>query len=230
MKALYKYPLSLNIRMNGWFTTTRGRSRTETELELVDTGVFDRNRYFDVLVEYAKETPTISSFGEGRESGPALATLHVLPTICFETLGRGLSARRLLAQTRMSLGTDQVVRMSHQTLGDFLFAADHGPDGKPPTGCLQKTNPILVTSRSQSGGPLLQGRLHDYIVGRKKEAVNPEQRGTKAAAAYKVVLKAGEETVLKLRLWSATEPAGQLFGSSIRSGDRGSPPRSQRIL
>ncbi len=106
--------------------------------------------------------------------------------------------------------------MSHQTLGDFLFAADHGPDGKPPNWLFteNESNPRYLHDHSLAGR-YYKDAFHDYIVGRKKEAVNPEQRGTKAAAAYKVVLKAGEETVLKLRLWSATEPAGQLFGTAF---------------
>jgi len=89
MKYLYKYPQRA-YPYDDLVRTNRQRTRNELEYELIDTGVFDNDRYFDVFVEYAKESPEnilikITVFNRGPES----ATLHVLPTLWFGMFGRG---------------------------------------------------------------------------------------------------------------------------------------------
>ncbi|MBL8814842.1 MAG: glucosidase [Planctomyces sp.] len=217
MKALYKYPQT-EYPYERLVHDNQRRSRNDTELELVDTGIFDRNRYFDVLVEYAKESPNnILIRITVANRGPALATIHLLPTLWFRnTWTWGCQHEGCWPKPRMSLGADQQVHMDHSSLGNFVFGADVGPDGKLPNWLFteNESNPRYLHDQTLAGR-YFKDAFHEYIVGRKKDAVNPGNTGTKAAAAYKIVLKAGEESVLRLRLWAKSEPANESFGKSF---------------
>ncbi len=217
LKALYKYPQS-EYPYERLVHENQRRSRLEPELELVDTGIFERNRYFDVFVEYAKESPNnILIRLRIINRGPALAALHVLPTLWFRNNWVwGCTHEGCGPKPHLFAKPNGTIHAHHDTLGNFNFAADTGPDDKPPLWLFteNESNPRYLHDPTLSG-KYYKDAFHEYLVGRKKDAVNPRQVGTKTAALYKVVIKSGEEVTLRLRLWAETEPSPEVFGNDF---------------
>jgi hypothetical protein len=197
MKYLYKYPQSA-YPYGDLVETNRRRSRQEFEYELLDTGVFDRDRYFDVFVEYAKASPEdllirITAWNRG----PAPATLHVLPTLWFRNTWSwgGDPPRPLLRQSE----AQGVIAASHPELGErFLYVEDAG---------------TLLFTENETNSERLVGvpnrtayvkdGIHEYVVHGRQHAVNPERSGTKAAAHHRFEVAAGESQTVRLRLCDA---------------------------
>ncbi len=155
MKYLYKYPQSA-YPYDELVATNRQRSRNELEYELLDTGVFDENRYFDVFVEYAKASPEdiliqISVYNRG----PEPATLHVLPTLWFRnTWSWGGNPPRPLLKQAATGNAGSVIAASHPELGERFFYVE----GSPALLFTEnETNTDRLVQRSQSD-PLRQGR------------------------------------------------------------------------
>ena len=173
------------------------RSRNEFEYELLDTGVFDDNRYFDAFVEYPKESPediliqiTICN------RGPEAAELHVLPTLWFRKWSWGGNADRPTLQ-----GAGSAVKAVHPLLGErYLYC-----DG---TATLLFTENETNTQRIfgvPNRSPYVKDSINNYVVHGQKDAVNPEQGGTKVAAHYRVTVKPRGSQAIRLRL-SKTAP------------------------
>jgi Mannosylglycerate hydrolase MGH1-like glycoside hydrolase domain len=202
MEYLYKYPHAA-YPYDDLLETNRTRGRTDAEYELLDTGVFDDDRYFDVVVEYAKASPddilvqiTVTN------RGPEPASLDVLPTIWFRnTWSWGGDARRPVLRDA-STGPATVIAASHPDLGDrFLACAD--------TPSLLFTENETNTERlfgQPSPGPYVKDAIDRCIVGGERGAVNPELTGTKAAAHYALTVPAGGSQTIRLRL-SESAPA-----------------------
>src|SRR6266705_3483244 len=174
MKYLYKYPQAAYPYAN-LIETNRGRSRHEFEYELLDTGVFDQDRYFDVFVEYAKASPEdllIQITVENR--GPEPATLHVLPTLWFRNV--------------WSWGGDVPRPVLRQADGDaaLLFTEN------------ETNHERLFNSPNRT--PYVKDGIDSCIVHGRGDAVNPEKTGTKGSAHYPLTIGAGESRTLRLRL------------------------------
>jgi hypothetical protein len=197
MKYLYKYPQS-EFPYRDLVETNRRRSRQELEYELLDTRVFDDDRYFDVFVEYAKETPEnilvrITVFNRGSEA----VTLHVLPTLWFRntwTWKEGVP--RPVLQKVPTGASNSVVSASHPELGDrFLYCEGAG-------GLLftenETNNERLFHAPNLT--PYVKDGINDYIVHGRESAVNPQKIGTKAAASYRLTLGAKQAQTIRLRL------------------------------
>ncbi|HET9473111.1 MAG TPA: hypothetical protein VFO82_04410, partial [Steroidobacteraceae bacterium] len=195
LKFLYKYPQRAYpydelVRVN------RGRGRHEPEYELIDTGVFDDGRYFDVFVEYVKESAEdilvqISIFNRGTDS----ADLHVLPTLWFRNQWSwgDDSHRPMLGHVA---GRPGVVRAVEHELGErFLYC-----DGQASLLFTEnETNTQrLVGMRNRT--PYVKDGINNYIVHGQRDTVNPNQTGTKVAAHYRVTVPPGRSQVLRLRL------------------------------
>ncbi len=192
MKYLYKYPQRAYPYVQLEQENAR-RSRLEPEYELLDTGIFDDDRYFDIFIEYAKGAPEdllvrISAVNRGPQAAP----LHLLPTLWFRN------------QWSWALGTPRPgIRLD----GDARLAATH-PTLAPywlhfgPEGCALFTDNDSNAQRlwGASGGGYVKDAFHDFVVDGRIEAVNPAQAGTKAALHCMRVLAPGETWVLKLRL------------------------------
>jgi Mannosylglycerate hydrolase MGH1-like glycoside hydrolase domain len=195
MKYLYKYPQAA-YPYGDLIETNRHRSRQEFEYELLDTGVFDHNRYFDVFVEYAKasaEDLLIQVTVHNR--GPEPATLHVLPTIWFRNVWSwgGEAPRPALRQASTSA---TVIAASHAELGERLFHAEGAA-------ALLFTENETNTERlfnAPNRTPYVKDGIDRYIVHGQPGAVNPEKTGTKAAAHYPLTVGAGASRTLRLRL------------------------------
>src|SRR5262245_31309256 len=194
MKYLYKYPQRAFPYLD-LIETNRQRGRGGMEYELIDTGVFDDDRYFDVFVEYAKHSPEellvqITAWNRGPEAAP----LHVLPTVWFRNTwswSRTPPPKPLIRQVE-----PQVVGASHPILGDRYLHADRGV---PWLFTENETNNERVF-RKPNASPYVKDGIDNAVVHGMAAAVNPQQMGTKAAAHYALSVPAGGSAVLRLRL------------------------------
>jgi hypothetical protein len=214
MKYLYKYPQA-RFPYDDLVLTNRRRGRTDLEYELIDTGVFDDNRYFDVFVEYAKAHPediliriTVCN------RGAAPAKLHVLPTILFRNTwssGREIP-RPSLRQIEAHDGPLQLVA-SHPDLGERFFCCEGA-------GALLFTENETNTQRifgEPNHRPYVKDGINSYIVHGLPNAVNPERQGTKASAHYPLVVGGGESRTLLLRLSDVSAAVRVPFGSGFEA-------------
>lgn len=208
MKYLYKYPQAAYPYAR-LVETNAKRGREELEYELLDTGVFDDNRYFDVFVEYAKGTPEdllIQITVHNR--GPVAADIHLLPTLWFRNQWSwpGGAAQPQLTQESLTDGVT-VVRATHPKLGErFLYCEAGGP--------LLFTENNTNTQRIfgvPNLTPYVKDSIHDYVVQGLTESVNPALRGTKVSPHYRQTIPAGESHSIRLRL---TDLAPQEFAGT----------------
>jgi len=192
MKYLYKYPQE-EFPYSNLVETSKKRGRGEFEYELIDTGVFDGNRYFDVFVEYAKNSADdILIQISVHNRGPETAEVHVLPTLWFRNTWSWASGTEKPGMRRVG----DAVQAVHAKLGERLLFCDGNPT-------LLFTDNETNTQRI-FGAPnrtrYVKDGINNYVVHGRPDAVNPEQQGTKAAAHYRLVLPPGECRVVRLRL------------------------------
>ena len=207
MKYLYKYP-QREFPYLDLVETNRGRSREELEYELLDTGAFNDDRYFDVFVEYAKADPEdvlirISVFNRG----PEPATIHLLPTLWFRnTWSWGPEHGR---PTLRKLASGKVLAR-HPVLVDYTFQCEGSPE------LLFTENETNATKLwGQANASLyVKDAFHEYVVSGRKDSINPEHCGTKAAAYYEVEVPAGGHKQVRLRL--STKPQEDSFAGFNR--------------
>jgi hypothetical protein len=208
MKYLYKYPQAAYPYAD-LVETNRRRSRDEMEYELLDTGVFKDDRYFDVFVEYAKASPEdilvkITAFNRGPES----AELHLLPTLWFRndwaewiTKENRSASKPDLRQVKAAKGMS-AVRAKHAVLGEFAFSCE---GDVPLLFTENSTNHRKLGLDYPDVGPYLKDGINDCVVNGRTKAVNPEKNGTKAAAHYKMTIAAGKSATIRLRIAKAAE-------------------------
>jgi hypothetical protein len=218
MKALYKYPLA-EYPYARLVEENRQRGKHEPELELVDTGAFDGDRYLDVFAEYAKASPNdilIRLTVENR--GPEAATVHVLPQLWFRnTWAWGRDGEGHWAKPKISRASEGQLVAEHETLGRFRLAAAPAPDGTLPQFLFtdNETNAARLFGAATSTA-YVKDAFHEYVVKGRTEAVNPEQVGTKAAALYGLEIPAGGKAVLRLRLFAEDEAPKAPFGHDFQ--------------
>lgn len=220
LKYLYKYPQRA-YPYDDLVHTNRARRRDELEYELLDTGVFAEDRYFDVFVEYAKASPEdILMQITVCNRGPDAATLRVLPTFWFRNtwMSGGESVRPMLRQ--ISTGASgNVVRASHPKLGERFIYSEQSAEWLFTE---NETNTQRLQNKPNRT-PYVKDGIDEYIVHGRREAVNPERCGTKAAAHYIIDVGAGDSQVVRLRLSdrapaqlvSARDKSGEMFGASF---------------
>ncbi|MEW6271758.1 MAG: glucosidase [Thermodesulfobacteriota bacterium] len=210
-KALYKYPQAA-FPYARLVEETRRRSRNDGELELVDTGVFEGDRYFDVTVEYAKASPTdVLIRITVTNRGPEPASLHVLPTLWFRNTwswGRSRDERPRIERAADGAGDAIVAR--HPSLGRYRLSAE-GAERWLFTD--NETNAARLFG-VPNASPWVKDAFHDYVVHGREDAVNPAGVGTKAAALHRMTLAAGESRVVRLRLRREPAPAAP-FGAAF---------------
>ncbi len=206
MKYLYKYPQAAYPYAD-LIETNKRRTRDEMEYELLDTGVFNEDRYFDVFVEYAKAGPEdilvkITAFNRG----PEAAELHLLPTLWFRndwaewiTKENRAPARPEIRQVKAAKGAI-AAQAKHAVLGEFTFSCE----GEVPMLFTENsTNHKRLGLDYPDVGPYLKDGINDCVVNGRTNAVNPEKQGTKAAAHYKLSIGGGKSAVVRLRLAKA---------------------------
>jgi hypothetical protein len=197
MKYLYKYPQA-EYPYNNLIQTNRGRNRGDMEYELLDTGVFNDDRYFDVFVEFAKQSPEdlIIQISVSNR-GPETATLHVLPTLWFRNIWTWWpgTPKPLLRQVSGQTAWPTVAA-AHADLGErYLYC-----DGDVRLLFTEnETNNERIFGQPNVS-PYVKDGINNYVVNGKREAINPRQSGTKASAHYQVSVAAGNTTTIRLRL------------------------------
>ena len=198
MNYLYKYPQQ-EFPYRDLVETNRKRTREDFEYELLDTGVFDDDRYFDVFVEFAKASPEdVLIRITAHNRGPEPAKLHLLPTLWYRNTW---SWGHFVAKPTLRQAGSDVIQVSHPGLGDFALHCEAPAE--------------LLFTENESNAQLLWGQpnacpyvkdaFHEYVVRGKQEAVSPDKSGTKAAAHYLLEIPAGSSRSVRVRLCPKTE-------------------------
>jgi hypothetical protein len=197
MKYLYKYPQRAFPYVD-LVETNRRRGKCEFEYELIDTGAFDEDRYFDVFVEYAKESPQdILIQITIHNRGPDPAELHVLPTIWFRNLWSWLpSGSRPLLRQVDELDQCGVIAANHPELGEFFLYCD----GEVPLLFTENETNTRRIFGVPNRTPYVKDGINNYVTLGQHEAVNPKNSGTKASAHYRTMIDGGGRQDLRLRL------------------------------
>jgi hypothetical protein len=197
MKYLYKYPQSA-YPYNDIVKTNGHRSRHELEYELLDTGVFNRDCYFDVFVEYVKESPEdILIKISVCNRGPEAASVHVLPTLWFRNTWSWFeNTQKPLLKKARGKKDISVVEASHEVLGKRYFFCD---GAVPLLFTENETNKERIFGVPNKS-PYVKDGINDYIVKGRTNALNPERVGTKVSAHYVLNVAGGDTKVIKLRL------------------------------
>ena len=225
MKTLYKYPQAA-FPYEDLVETNAARTKHDPEYELLDTGVFDESRYWDVTVEYAKASPDdILIQITAANRGPDTATLDILPTLWFRncwTWGWGTPKPGMTKAAAHTAGTS-VIEARHNTLGQRSLLCSGSPELLFTD---NDTNEKRLYGVANNPSQYVKDAFHEYVVDKIVGAVNPEQTGTKACARYTVTVPAGEQTTLRLRLTDdplAGDPFGagfdRVFGTRIAEAD-----------
>jgi len=212
MKYLYKYPQAEFPYLN-LIETNRRRGRLDPEYELLDTGIFDDDRYFDIFVEYAKTTPTdllieITIYNRG----PDDRELHVLPTVWFRNLWTWWpeEPKPSLHDATRPDGLAAITAADAQ-LGEYcLYCEGHA--------ALLFTENETNNERlfgTDNPTPYVKDGINDYVVAGKHDAVNPENKGTKAAAHYRLQVGSRSSATIRLRLSKGTHLARDPFGTQF---------------
>ena len=211
MKYLYKYPQAA-FPYADLLDTNKRRSRDEMEYELLDTGVFDGDRYFDVFVEYAKAGPEdILVRITAANRGPDAAELHLLPTLWFRNDwaawiadSNRAAVKPNLRQIEAAAGVSAVAA-THPLLGEFILSCEREV---PLLFVENETNHERLFPGQKNESPYVKDGINNCVVEGNQDAVNPEKQGTKVAAHYRLKVKPGDSATLRLRLTSAA-PAGE---------------------
>ena len=214
LKFLYKYPQAA-FPYDDLVLTNRQRTRSDYEYELLDTGVFDEDRYFDVLVEYAKAAPEdILMRITVCNRGPEAAVLHVLPTLWFRNTWSCSTdkAKPALRQLPGPPGLS-LVGASHAVLGERFWYCE----GEAPLLFTENETNNERLFKTPNLQPYVKDAFHNYLVHGRTAAVNPDRTGTKAAALYRLEVPAGGEAVLRLRL--SDLPPASLAKAKVKSPD-----------
>jgi hypothetical protein len=218
MKCLYKYPQAA-FPYEDLLATNRSRTRNDFEYELLDTGIFNDNRYFDVFVEYAKDGPEdLLVRITAANRGPDAAELHVLPTLWFRNdwsqwiaESNRAAEKPILKQIEAPSGTSAVA-VEHALLGKFVLSCEG--DGALLFTENETNHEWLFGEKNED--PYVKDGINDCVVQGKQDAVSPEKKGTKVAAHYKMNLAAGQSKVIRLRLSkSSPEQKGKAFGKQF---------------
>lgn len=194
LKMLYKYPQRA-FPYQELLEVNRRRGMREPEFELLDSGIFDDDRYFDVFVEYAKASPTdLCILVTAHNRGPDDAPLHALPQLWFRN--RWAWKPRGWPRPLLSVGDDGSIEAVHAYFGPYCLYADQSP---AQIFTNNETNAARVFGAPRGPG-CCKDAFHDYVVGGDPNAVHPGRRGTKAAVHYVRTVPAGGAVSFRLRL------------------------------
>ena len=239
-KLLYKYPQAA-FPYGQLIEENRRRGTGDPEFELMDTGVFAHDRYFDVFVEYAKASPEdtlmrITVYNRSHESAP----LHVLPQVWFRNTWAWNGTGEDTPRPTLLLEGDGGMHAYHGSLGEFrvFFAPGelHRPCGQGDGSieklvpeylfCDNDTNPRRLYGLKSASGYFKDG-FHEYVIAGNRHAVKPSRMGTKAAGHYRTVVPPGGCVVLRLRKCRPAAPSASapfadfdaVFSERLREAD-----------
>src|SRR5882724_8375342 len=224
MKFLYKYPQRA-FPYGQLLDENRRRGKLDPEFEILDTGVFNENRYFDLVVEYAKAAPEdilirITAYNRGPEAAP----LRLLPTIWFlNTWSWQNDSQKPVLKKDVSSGRTSAIALEHPQAGKLWLYAESAEE------TLFTENETNTQRLYGYAGPQFsKDGINDYIVQGRVDAVNPAQSGTKASVHYSQMVPAGGSAVVKLRLtnqnWQTSKNPldsefDRIFAQRLREAD-----------
>ena len=219
MKTLYKYPQAAYPYLDLVQTNGR-RSRNEMEYELLDTGVFNEDRYFDVFTEYAKGGPEdILVKITAVNRGPDYSTLHLLPTLWFRNDWSAWISESIRAMEKPNLMEFKIqpgissVTATHSRLGEMTLCCD---GDVPLLFTENETNHEKLFPGTKNESPYVKDGINDFVVSGRRDAVNPAMQGTKVAAHFQLDLGPDETSVIRLRLTrNPFELKGNFFGAAF---------------
>ncbi|HSH01971.1 MAG TPA: glucosidase [Anaerolineae bacterium] len=200
MQMLYKYPHTA-YPYNDLITTNAQRGYHDPEYELLHTGIFNENRYFDIFITYAKgDENDICLQIKAINRGPDSAPLHLLPTLWFRnTWSWGYPDGPMVdtpTPPQLTRLNDHTIQAEHPTLGTYYLYAD------TPHQLLftnnETNNQRLFNTPNQT--PYVKDAFHNYLIHNQTDAVNPDQVGTKAAIHYHTEIASGGTAIFRLRL------------------------------
>jgi Mannosylglycerate hydrolase MGH1-like glycoside hydrolase domain len=211
MKYLYKYPQA-EFPYGRLVEENRNRGKREPEFELVDSGVFDDNRYFDVFIEYAKagaEDILIRIEAVNRGADPA--DLHLLPTIWFRnTWSWGLDARKPRV-SREEAAEVATLKLYHQYYGErWLYC-----EGEPEILFAENETNVRRLFGAENESSYVKDGINEYIVHRVQEAASTTGPGTKASAHYATRVAPGDSKIFRLRLSDAAPTSGKSLDGEV---------------
>jgi hypothetical protein len=193
LKMLYKYP-QREFPYGRLIEENRRRGKEQPEFELLDAGVFDDDRYFDVFVEYAKAGPEdILMLVTVHNRGPDPASITVLPQLWFRNTWSWTPNSK---RPELRALNDAVVEARHSDLGEFRLECEKSAEF---IFCDNETNVRRLYGQQDAPG-YLKDAFHDYVVGGNRAVVNPNRTGTKAAVIYRLRVEPGQPAAVRLRL------------------------------
>ena len=230
MKYLYKYPQAA-FPYNQLVEENRRRDRQSPEFELINTGIFDQDRYFDVFVEYAKASPDdilieISVINRG----PEAKTLHLLPTLWFRNTWSWTDRQEEKPWLKISQSNSQfsTIEADHPSLETRWLYCNETPELLFTE---NETNNQRLFGVSNASAYVKDG-INNYVVNGQKTDVNPNRIGTKFAARYELHIGAGETKTVRLRLSDGQNliaPFGTEFDTVCQERQREADEFYQRI-
>jgi hypothetical protein len=212
-KGLYKYPQAVfpysDLVQEGW-----KRGRKQPEFEITDAGVFDDNRYFDVVAEYAKSSPnniliklTVSN------RGPEAAALHFIPTVWYRNSWVwGCTHEGCDMKPQMKADGPTSLKVSHSTMGEWRMEVEP-LDGNAPELLFtdNETNQVRLWGCKTNPG-FVKDAFHEYVIAGNTAAINPRKFGTKVGMLYKLNVPPGKSVTVRLRMFAVEEKVAQPFG------------------
>ena len=197
LKMLYKYP-QREFPYGQLVEENRLRRKDQPEFELLDTGIFDDDRYFDVFVEYAKTSPEdLLMRVTVHNRGPEEATIHLLPQLWFRN---AWSWKPDAPKPELSLGKGGTVVAKHAELGNYTLSCADQPE---LLFCDNETNARRLYGRANEQG-FFKDAFDEYLVHGNQSAVNPKHTGTKVGALHKLTIPAGGSANVRMRLAKST--------------------------
>ena len=218
LKMLYKYPQRV-FPYSRLIDESQRRDREQTEFELLDTGIFSDDRYFDVFIEYAKASAgDILMRVTAHNRGPDFAPLHILPQLWFRN--RWSWRKNAPAKPSLTATSNTTIHAQHYRLGDYWLYCDGAPE---LLFCENETNTKRLYVVNGAAGPF-KDAFHDYVVSGRRDAVSKNAAGTKAAAYYSFTVAAGGSAQVRLRLSDklSDQPLGDfdaIFAKRIAEAD-----------
>ncbi|HBB32771.1 MAG TPA: glucosidase [Cyanobacteria bacterium UBA8803] len=216
MKCLYKYPQQA-FPYTQLVAENQRRSRQELEFELLDTGTFNDNRYFDVFVEYAKAEPEdILIQIQVYNRGPETRILHLLPTLWFRNTWSWEADRPKPILKSLPEQGFSTIAASHPTLGEYCLYCADAPE-------LLFTDNETNTQRLygiENASPYVKDGINYYVVNGHQDAINHQKIGTKAAAYYRLEIAAGAAKTIRLRL--CKEGGSELGNGNVNASNQNS--------
>ncbi|MBD5635347.1 MAG: glucosidase, partial [Candidatus Eremiobacteraeota bacterium] len=209
MKALYKYPQAA-FPYAGLVAENARRDKSDPEYELIDTGIFDDDAYFDVTIEYAKRAPNDTLIRiTATNRGAAPATLHVVPQLWFRNTW-SWSPGQAHGTIAPVIGSRHAFEAKHPSLGTYTLYFQ----GDPDVFAVENETNLEAIFGAPCAQPYVKDGIDRAIVRGESNATNPDRRGSKVALRYNVALDPGGSETVRLRLTDlppAGEPLGEIF-------------------